>query len=187
LRRQAGHRQTGHDSIEHGDNRLLQLTNAAEVDTPPCRLAPLNAYDQVMVRAGILTGSVVLVLAMTVAAWYLAGFWHDLRNLNFVDPDYFIRPFPISKAAERIIGVSAVLVTVAAGSWLTWASVQHSFDLRWWSVLGPLVASAALIGFAWRVFTAQVIGATSAPGASSWPAGRCCSPCWCGRSKAPSP
>lgn len=164
MRRQAGHRQTGHDSIEHGDNRLLQLTSAAEVDTPPCRLAPLNAYDQVMVRAGILTGSVVLVLAMTVAAWYLAGFWHDLRNLNFVDPDYFIRPFPISKAAERIIGVSAVLVTVAAGSWLTWASVQHSFDLRWWSVLGPLVASAALIGFAWRVFTAQVIGANIGAG-----------------------
>lgn len=132
--------------------------------TPPCRLAALDAYDQVMVRSGILTGSVVLVLAVTVAAWYLGGFWHDLRGSDFVDPDYFIRPFPISKAAERITGVSAVLVTVAAGSWLTWASVQHSFDLRWWSVLGPLVASAALIGFAWRIFTAQVIGANIGAG-----------------------
>jgi len=118
-----------------------------------------------MVRAGILTGSVVLVLAVTVAAWYLAGFWHDLRGNNFVDPDYFIRPpFPVSEAAERITGISAVLVTVAAGSWLTWASVQHSFDLRWWSVLGPLVASAALIGFAWRIFTTQVIGANIGAG-----------------------
>ena len=117
-----------------------------------------------MVRAGILTGSVVLVLAVTVTAWYLAGFWHDLRSNNFVDPDYFIRPFPISEAAERIIGASAVLVTVAAGSWLTWASVQHGFDLRWWFVLGPLVASAALIGFAWRIFTAQVIGANIGAG-----------------------
>jgi hypothetical protein len=57
-----------------------------------------------------------------------------------------------------------VLVTIAAGSWLTWASVQHSFDLRWWSVLGPLVASAALIGFAWRIFTVPVIGANIGSG-----------------------
>jgi len=57
-----------------------------------------------------------------------------------------------------------MLLTVAAGSWLTWASVQHSFELRWWSVLGPLVASAALIGFAWRIFTAQVIGANIGAG-----------------------
>jgi hypothetical protein len=117
-----------------------------------------------MVRSGILTGSVVLVLATTVAAWYLGGFWHDLRTNNFVDPDYFIRPFPISTAAERIIGVSAVVVTVAAGSGLTWASVQHSFEARWWSVLGPLVAAAALIGFAWRIFTVQVIGANIGAG-----------------------
>ena len=127
-------------------------------------LTALNAYDQVMVRSGILAGSVVLVLAVTVAAWYLGGFYHELRDLDFVDPDYFIRPFPISRAAERIIGVSAVVVTVAAGSLLTWASVQHSFDLRWWSVLGPLVAAAALIGFAWRIFTAQVIGANIGAG-----------------------
>jgi hypothetical protein len=57
-----------------------------------------------------------------------------------------------------------VVVTVAAGSGLTWASVQHSFEARWWSVLGPLVAAAALIGFAWRIFTVQVIGANIGAG-----------------------
>ena len=31
-------------------------------------------------------------------------------------------------------------------------------------MLGPLVASAALIGFAWRVMTAQVIGANIGAG-----------------------
>ncbi len=118
-----------------------------------------------MVPSWILAGSVVLLLAVIVAAWYLGGFWHDLRTNDFVDPDYFIRPpFPISQAAERIIRVSALVVIVAAGSLLTWASVQHSFDLRWWSVLGPLVAAAALIGFAWRIFTAQVIGANIGAG-----------------------
>lgn len=42
---------------------------------------------------------------------------------------------------------------------LTWASVRHGFDLRWWSVVGPLVPAVAMIGLGWRVFTAGVTGA----------------------------
>ena len=69
-------------------NRLLQLASAAEVDTPPCRLAALNAYDPVMVREGILTGSVVLVLEVTEAAGYLARFVPGLADRDFADPAY---------------------------------------------------------------------------------------------------
>jgi hypothetical protein len=47
---------------------------------------------------------------------------------------------------------------------LTRRDAEHSFDLRWWSALGPLVASAALIGFGWRAVTAQVIGANIGAG-----------------------
>jgi hypothetical protein len=47
---------------------------------------------------------------------------------------------------------------------LTRRDAEHSFDLRWWSAFGPLVASAALIGFGWRAVTAQVIGANIGAG-----------------------
>jgi hypothetical protein len=49
-----------------------------------------------------------------------------------------------------------VLVAIAAAAWLTWASLRHEFDLRWWSVLGPLLPAGILAGYAWRVLTTRV-------------------------------
>src|SRR6267378_3249994 len=69
-----------------------------------------------------------------------------------------IRPFPVSPAAERAAGRGSVLAAIVAAGWLTWASLRHGFDLRWWSVLGPLLPAGILAGFIWRVFTARVGG-----------------------------
>ena len=52
-----------------------------------------------------------------------------------------IPPFPVSLATERAAERAAVLATIVAAAWLTWASLRHDFDLRWWSVLGPLLAA----------------------------------------------
>ena len=51
-----------------------------------------------------------------------------------------------------------MLAAIVAATWLTWASLRHDFDLRWWSVLGPLLPAGILAGFIWRVFTTRVGG-----------------------------
>jgi hypothetical protein len=97
----------------------------------------------------VLAGAVALVLAVPVAAWWLIG---DLYSLP-PSPGWVFRPFP---AAGRAAGRGAVLAAIVAAAWLTWASLRHEFDLRWWSVLGALLPAGILAGFGWRVLTARV-------------------------------
>ena len=91
-----------------------------------------------------------LVLAVPVAAWWLIG---DLYSSLTPNPGWVFRPFPV---AGRAAGRVSVLVAIVAATWLTWASLRHEFDLRWWSVLGPLLPAGILAGFIWRVLTARV-------------------------------
>lgn len=53
---------------------------------------------------------------------------------------------------------------IVAAAWLTWASLRHEFDPRWWSVLGPLLPAGILAGFGWRVLTARMDGANIGAG-----------------------
>jgi len=101
------------------------------------------------VRWLVLAGAVALVLAVPVAAWWLIG---DLYSLT-PNPGWVFRPFP---AAGRAAGRGSVLAAIVAATWLTWASLRHEFDPRWWSVLGPLLPAGILAGFIWRVLTARV-------------------------------
>jgi hypothetical protein len=107
------------------------------------------------VRWLVLAGALALVLAVPVAAWWLIG---DRYSSLSPGAYYVIRPFPLSAAAERAAGSGSVLVAIVAATSLTWASLRHGFDLRWWSVLGPLLPAGILAGFAWRVFTMRVGG-----------------------------
>jgi hypothetical protein len=120
------------------------------------------------VRWLVLAGAVALVLAVPVAVWWLIGDRYS-STMSFPDyPGWVIRPFPVSHAAERAVGKGSVLVAIVAATWLTWASLRHEFDLRWWSVLGSLLGSllptGILAGFGWRMLTARVAGGNSAPG-----------------------
>jgi hypothetical protein len=107
------------------------------------------------VRWPVLAAAVALVLAVTVAVWWLIG---DRYASLSESAYYVIRPFPVSPAAERAVGRGSVLVAIAAAAGLTWASLRHEFDLRWWSVLGPLLPAGILAGYAWRVLTTRVGG-----------------------------
>jgi hypothetical protein len=103
-----------------------------------------------------------LLLAVPVMTWWLVG---DQSTVPLsADPDYFIRPFHISPALERVLGYGSVLVAIIAALLLTWASLRYGLDPRWWSVLGPLLLIGVLTGFGWRVFTAGVIGANIGAG-----------------------
>jgi hypothetical protein len=99
-----------------------------------------------------LAGAVVLVLAVAVATWWRVG---DRYSSLSPSAEYLIRPFPFSPAAERAAGRGSVLAAIVAATWLTWASLRHGFDLRWWSVLGPLLPAGVLAGYIWRVFTSR--------------------------------
>ena len=109
--------------------------------------------QQAGVRWLVLAGAVALVLAVMVAAWWRVG---DRYSSLSPSAEYLIRPFPVSPAAERAAGRGSVLAAIVAATWLTWASLRHDFDLRWWSVLGPLLLAGILAGFIWRVFTTRV-------------------------------
>jgi hypothetical protein len=111
--------------------------------------------QQAGVRWLVLAGAVTLVLAVLVAAWWRVG---DRYSSLSPSAEYLIRPFPLSPAAERAAGRGSVLAAIVAATWLTWASLRHDFDLRWWSVLGPLVPAGIVAGFIWRVFTTRVGG-----------------------------
>lgn len=63
-----------------------------------------------------------------------------------------------------VLGCGSALVAIVAALLLTWASLRHGLDPRWWSVLGPLLFAGVLIGSGWRVFTAGVIGANIGAG-----------------------
>src|SRR5215472_10703076 len=96
-----------------------------------------------------------------VATWYLVG---DQSTTSPEHADYVIRPIRMSRQLERVIGVGGLLLTILAAAVLAWASVRHTFDLRWWLVIGPATAASALAGLVWRVFTAGVIGANIGAG-----------------------
>jgi hypothetical protein len=109
------------------------------------------------VRWLVLAGAVALVLAVLVASWWLIGDRYSSSSGSFPGyPGWVIRPFPVSPAAERAAGRGSVLAAIVAATWLTWASLRHEFDLRWWSVLGALLPAGILAGFIWRVLTARV-------------------------------
>ena len=125
--------------------------------------AGVVGWHEAGVRWLVLAGAVVLVLAVPVAASWLIG---DRYSSVPVTPisDSFIRPFPVSPAAERAAGRGSVLGAIVAAAWLTWMSLRHGFDLRWWSVLGPLLPAGILAGFGWRALTARVTGANIGAG-----------------------
>lgn len=106
--------------------------------------------------------AVLIVLAVPVVTWWLVG---DQSTTSRDNADYVLRPpFRFSSRVTRAVGAGALVVTVAAGAVLIVASASHSFDLKWWTVVGPLLLLGILLGLGWRVLTAGVIGANIGAG-----------------------
>ena len=141
----------------------LAVGNAAPAGAAGHAVAGVAGRPDAAVRWLVLAGAVALVLAVPVAAWWRIG---DRYSTLYPSPisSSVIRPFPVSPAAERAAGTGAVLAAIVAATWLTWASLRHDFDLRWWSVLGPLLPAGILAGFGWRVLTARMDGANIGAG-----------------------
>lgn len=105
--------------------------------------------------------AVVLVLAVPVAVASLVG---DLSETNDPRPDYVIRPPEIPIALGLTLAALSVLLVIVStavivSSW-RWERPQPG----WLSVLLPVLAVGAIVGLAWRVLTAAVIGANIGAG-----------------------
>ncbi len=81
------------------------------------------------------------------------------RSVDLPDPDFMVRPLPLSRAEEMAIGITATLIAVAATVVLVRSLAQRPADRRWLAVLVPLLAAGAVVGVGWRIVTAGVIGA----------------------------
>jgi uncharacterized membrane protein YkvA (DUF1232 family) len=103
--------------------------------------------------------AVVLVVAVPVATWWLVGDQTDpelKRRLQAVgiEPSYTVPPLDIAPAAERAVGVVAVVLVVAAVVVLILAWLTGHLHVGWWGVLGVLSLVGAGWGFMWRGLTA---------------------------------
>lgn len=106
--------------------------------------------------------AVLIVVAVPVVTWWLIG---DQSTTSAENADYVVQPsFRLSNKTTRALGIGALVVSVAAAAWLIGASASHSFDLIWWSIVGPLLLLGILLALGWRVFTAGVVGANIGAG-----------------------
>lgn len=107
--------------------------------------------------------AVVLVLAVPFAVTWVIG----ETTITNVDPkyvDYVVRPPNIPVAVELVIGALSAILVVAATAALAWSWKWEPPDPGFLSVLLPLVVVGAILGVAWRVMTAAVIGANIGAG-----------------------
>lgn len=110
-----------------------------------------------LVRQAPALAALVLLMAVPVATWWLAG---DQSTVPVsAAPDYFIKPFNAGPQAERAAGTAALLVCLVTLSMVAWVTARRRVDPRWWGVLVPLLIAGFLVGSGWRVLTAGVIGA----------------------------
>ncbi|MDG4794425.1 hypothetical protein [Micromonospora sp. WMMD1082] len=121
-----------------------------------------------MLRRAVPALAVVLLVSAPVATAWLVG---DLTNAEARrlaaegEPlDYAVRPIDLGATEERVLGVLATALVVVSLALLARATATRALHPRWWTVLAPLLASAVLIGVAWRVVTAGAIGANIGAG-----------------------
>lgn len=102
----------------------------------------------------------VAVLAVPVLVWWAVG---DLSSVG-ADLDYIVRP----PALDPRLAVSAVVMAAVAILTAMLVLVRRGgavrSDRRWWLVITPLLAVAAGLGLAGRVFTAGGYGANIGAG-----------------------
>ncbi|MFI1989312.1 hypothetical protein [Actinoplanes sp. NPDC020271] len=109
---------------------------------------------------GVLLGSgIALVVAGTLAAWWGIGDMTDPDLLRQgIEPDYGYEPITFGATGDRLIGIVACVVAVAAAVLLLGATVTRRLRAAWWFVLVPLVVTGLLAALVQRVLTAGVIG-----------------------------
>jgi hypothetical protein len=128
----------------------------------PAQWHRLTDSPESLAKWAIVPAAVGLVMAIPIATWWLVG---DQSTVPAsADPDYAFQPLDIGLGAEHAAGIGSTVLAVVTLMTLVWAARRHHLDIRWWSVLVPLLAAGSIVGSGWRVLTAGVIGANIGAG-----------------------
>ena len=108
--------------------------------------------------------ALTLIVASPLATWWVIGInpayaKSNDPSINPDDWDYLIKPPKIDPTLERLTGITAATIAVAALVVLIGNAKKGRIDWRW---RGPILAMAlvgVILGIAARVMTAAVIGA----------------------------
>ncbi|MEU4691581.1 hypothetical protein [Actinoplanes sp. NPDC023714] len=107
----------------------------------------------------------LFALAATTVTWWIVGDQTDPEAASLGVPlDYALRPLPLSTGQERLIGIAATVLLIAAVAVMIAAVVRRRADPLWLLLLLPLSLAAAIAGACHRIFTAGTIGANIGAG-----------------------
>lgn len=101
------------------------------------------------------SAAVALVLATPVATWFLVG---DLSATQFDDLDFLWRAPALPATVERVLGVVAALIALAAAGVLSVALLRREVRRQWSATVVPLCVAGALVAYAGRVVSAGGAG-----------------------------
>jgi hypothetical protein len=113
-------------------------------------------------RWALLLAATGLMIATPIATWWLVG--DQSATAKGADLDYAVRPVELDPAVERLVGAGSVVIIAITLPLLIRAARMRRFDVRWWSVLVPVLVAGAIVGAGWRVVTAGVVGANIGAG-----------------------
>jgi hypothetical protein len=99
--------------------------------------------------------NLVLLATLPVATWWLIG---DLSYTGSKDLDYLLRAPAVPAAAERALGLGALLATVGALAVMILATARRRVAPLSWLCVPPVVLAGIVIGLLGRVVTAGGIG-----------------------------
>ncbi len=109
-------------------------------------------------------GALGLIVAVPVLTWWLIGAnpgseYGSDPTLRPDDYDFMFHQPPIDPSVEQTVGITALVIVVAAVVALLVAARAGRLDRRWWGPIIAMSVAGVVVAVAERVMTAAVVGA----------------------------
>ena len=135
----------------------LSIGTQAVSGRPPNTGEMIGRRRSVLIPWSVVMAAVVLMTATPVGMWWLIG---DQTQIPAeMDPDYVVRPIEVDPVVEEAVGAGAAWAMFLALAWVSWVTIRHRSQRRWWSVVLLVLAAGYIIGVGLRAVTMGVIGA----------------------------
>lgn len=94
-------------------------------------------------------------IAAAPATWWISG---GNTAPTFADPEYLVKPLPLSPVVQAAIGVVALLLTSVGAAVGIWQIAHRRWPLRWSGIVGPLYLVSAYAGYVYYGLVNPVLG-----------------------------
>lgn len=122
-------------------------------------------------RAGALKAAAAgLLVSVPVTTWWAVGNLSPRVNARLT---YDLGPYSMDPTVERVLGLSALAVTLLCATVLTRSTMRHRLAAIWWAPLTLAVLAGVVAAVAWRAATAGFVGATIGGGVFALMVGAC--------------